>query len=164
MSRRLRRLAAALALLVAATVHGRELQPFDGDSLAQLQAQYRGRPFMLTLWSLGCHHCVAELRTLGQLVRKHRQLPLVVVSTDTREETPEILAALKRHGLDGQDIRVFSDPLPDRLRYRIDPDWHGELPRSYLFDADHRRTAHSGRLEASQIEAALLVRTPRVRR
>ncbi len=132
-----------LAFAAAVACAG-ELRPFTGDSLPAIQKQFAGRPFILTLWSLTCHHCVKELQTLGRLARSERSLPLVIVSTDTPAEAQEIKAALKRFGLERLDTWVFDDTVPERLRYAIDPAWRGELPRSYLFDAAHRRTAHSG--------------------
>ncbi len=140
-----------LALGAGAAAAG-ELQPFAGDSLPAIQKQFAGRPFILTLWSLTCHHCVKELQTLGRLARTERNLPLVIVSTDTPAESPEIRAALKRFGLAHLDTWVFADSVPERLRYSIDPAWRGELPRSYLFDAAHRREAHSGLLSEAQLK------------
>lgn len=146
---------AALLALVAATASAGELRPFTGDSLPAIQQQFAGRPFILTLWSLTCHHCAKELQTLGKLARSERKLPLVIVSTDTPDDARELRAALKRHGLDRFDTWVFADAVPERLRYAIDPAWRGELPRSYLFDVAHRREAHSGLLNEAQLKAWL---------
>ena len=143
---------AALLALAAATSSAGELRPFTTDSLPAIQQQFAGRPFILTLWSLTCHHCAKELQMLGRLVSSDRNLPLVIVSTDTPAEAPEIRAALKRFGLDRLDTWVFADAVPERLRYAIDPAWRGELPRSYLFDAAHRREAHSGLLKEAQLK------------
>lgn len=146
----------ALWLLFGApAVSAGELHPFTSDSLPAIRQQHAGRPFILTLWSLTCHHCVKELQTLGRLARSERNLPLVIVSTDTPAEAPEIRAALKRFGLERFDTWVFVDAVPERLRYSIDPSWRGELPRSYLFDAAHRREAHSGMLSEAQLKGWL---------
>lgn len=142
---------ACLAFGTASATAG-ELRPFAGDSLAVIKQQFAGRPFILTLWSLSCHHCVKELQTLGKLARAGRKLPLVIVSTDTTAEAPEIRAALKRFGLDRLDTWVFADTVPERLRHAIDPAWRGELPRSYLFDAAHQREVHSGMLGERQLD------------
>lgn len=152
----MKRLATALLFLWlalgAAAAGAGELRPFTGDSLTAIRQTFAGRPFILTLWSLTCHHCVKELQTLGRLARSERNLPLVIVSTDTPAEAPEIRAALKRFGLERFDTWVFADGVPERLRYAIDPAWRGELPRSYLFDPAHRREAHSGMLSEAQIK------------
>ncbi len=161
----MRRLALALMtlglLLVAGAATAGEVRTFSGDSLAAIKARFAGRPFIMTLWSLTCHHCVRELQTLGKLARADRQLPLVIISTDSPAETPDIRAALKRHGLDHLDTWVFANEVPERLRYAIDPAWRGELPRSYLFDAAHRREAHSGLLDAARLKDWLRQNRPR---
>ena len=128
-----------------------ELRPFTADSLPAIQKQFAGRPFILALWSIDCHHCVKELQALGRLARTARDLPLAIVSTDSPAEAQAILAALKRFGLARFDTWVFDDAVPERLRYSIDPAWRGELPRSYLFDAAHKRTAHSGLMSEAQL-------------
>ena len=145
----------ALALLGTTAAAAGQLQLFTGDSLPAIQKRLAGRPFILTLWSLTCHHCVKELQTLGRLARNDRTLPLVIVSTDTPAEARQIRAALQRFGLGHVDTWVFADAVPERLRYAIDPSWRGELPRSYLFDAAHRREAHSGLLGEAQLKAWL---------
>ena len=154
----MKRLATILSLWLAlgpgAAAAG-ELHPFTVNSLPAIQKQFAGRPFILTLWSLTCHHCAKELQTLGRLARTERQLPLVIVSTDTPGEAHELHAALKRHGLDRLDTWVFADAVPERLRYAIDPSWRGELPKSYLFDAAHRREGHSGLMSEAQLKAWL---------
>ncbi len=146
---------AVLLALAAATSSAGELRPFTTDSLAAIRQQFAGRPFILTLWSLTCHHCAKELQTLGKLASSERNLPLVIVSTDTSDDARELRAALKRHGLDRLDTWVFADAVPERLRYAIDPSWRGELPRSYLFDVAHRREAHSGLLNEAQLKGWL---------
>lgn len=128
-----------------------ELLPFTAGTLAEIKTRHAGRPFVLTLWSLTCHYCAKELATLGQLMRPGNQPALVIVSTDTPDDEPEIRAALARHGLGQLDTWVFADAVPERLRRAIDPAWRGELPRTYLFDAAHRGQVHSGLLEHQRI-------------
>lgn len=128
-----------------------ELQPFSIGSLAVIKVHYAGRPFMLTFWSLTCPHCARELQILGKLARTDKNLPLVIVSTDTPDDAQDIRAALKRFGLDHLNTWVFADAIPERLRRSVDPAWRGELPRSYLFDATHSNEAHSGMLDAGRL-------------
>lgn len=129
-----------------------ELHPFTAQSLADIKGRFSGRPFMLTLWSLTCTHCAKELQLLGKLARTDKAMPLVIVSTDSPDDGKDIQAALLRFGLAHLDTWVFADAVPERLRQRIDPAWHGELPRSYLFDSTHRAEAHSGVLEEKKLK------------
>ena len=40
---------------------------------------------------------------------------------------------------------------PERLRFAIDPRWHGELPRTYLYDRAHVVQAVSGVIPPEQL-------------
>ncbi|WIM04848.1 MAG: TlpA family protein disulfide reductase [Candidatus Nitricoxidivorans perseverans] len=144
----------ALALCLAATAQASaaELRPFTTGSVTAIKEQFAGRPFILVLWSTTCTHCAGELKMLGRLVRKAPALPLALVSTDTPEDGKDIRAALGRFGLGRIDTWVFDDDVPERLRFAIDPSWRGELPRSYLFDAAHRREAHAGSLGEATVK------------
>ncbi len=53
-----------LALGAAAAAAG-VIQHITRASQPAIQKQFAGRPFILTLWSLTCHHCVKELQTLA---------------------------------------------------------------------------------------------------
>jgi hypothetical protein len=51
---------------------------------------------------------------------------------------------------------AVGDAPAEQLRYLIDPQWRGELPRSYWFDADGRRiAAHSGLITPQTIRETL---------
>ncbi|MBE9539252.1 MAG: hypothetical protein IMF06_09235 [Proteobacteria bacterium] len=49
------------------------------------------------------------------------------------------------------DSWIFSGDFAEKIRYNIDPSWHGELPRSYFYSADHTRQAHSGTLSEQML-------------
>ncbi|MDD5330830.1 MAG: TlpA family protein disulfide reductase, partial [Sulfuricella sp.] len=50
------------------------------------------------------------------------------------------------------DAWVFADAVPERLYFEADGKWRGELPRTYLYDAAHRATAFSGKIDPAQLE------------
>ena len=51
--------------------------------------------------------------------------------------------------------RGFTDPNIERLRYTIDPDWFGALPRSYFYDERGNRKGVSGLLSKEKIYSGL---------
>ncbi len=146
----IRRLLAACLLIVLAGPASAELRAFTGDSLEAIKRDFAGRPFILSLWSISCSHCLRDLPMLKQAAA--RGANLVLVSTDSLDDAEEIRAALRRAGLARGDSWVFADDVPERLRYAIDPDWHGELPRTYLYDRAHGREAVTGLLSRKQLE------------
>lgn len=125
--------------MAADTVH-----PFVSGSLAKIVAERQGRPFLLTFWSVTCTHCPAELKALGQLKQANPQLDIVLVAADSPEEAPQSAQLAARYGLGQVEQWVFADAMPERLVFEIDQRWHGELPRSYFYDREHRVEALSG--------------------
>ena len=53
---------------------------------------------------------------------------------------------------------AFGDEAPERLRYALDPKWHGEKPRTYWFNAKGERTAYSGVVSPEHIAKFLAQR------
>lgn len=139
----------ALLLLNAHAVAA-ELRPFVRGDMARLLAERDGRPFVMTLWSVDCPHCKGTLRQLSVLARKG--VDVVVVNTDNIGERNTIAAMLAATGMGRLDTWVFGDEAPERLRFEIDRRWGGEMPRTYLFDADHKTTAVSGTLSAQLLK------------
>lgn len=145
-----------LTSLMAFPVLAAEPKPFDSTSLAKIQAQRMGKPFILSLWSVNwCGSCIEELTMLGKLAKTQAHLPLVLVSVDNPEDSKAIQKTLHKLGLSQAESWVFDDPIPERLRASIDTTWQGELPRSYLYDRQHRREAISGVLSESRLKAWL---------
>lgn len=151
-----RRLAALFLSAVALSAHADNIQNFDTQSFAQIKQQYAGKAFVLSLWSIDCAPCRVELKLLGELKKREPDFPLVVISTDPIENREEAADILDDYGLKDIATWMFADAFVERLRYSVDPTWHGELPRSYFFRADNRIESHSGVLTPEQLEGFLL--------
>lgn len=147
-----RYLALCVMLLVCAGAQAQTLQPFVRGSQQAILAKHQGRPFVLALWSLDCVYCPQELALLGGLLAQHRDLAVVLVSTDTLQQSADIEAVLKQHRLERVSAWVFADTFVERLRHEIDPRWYGELPRTYFHAADGTVIAVSGVLDEHQVE------------
>ncbi|MGZ3159402.1 MAG: TlpA family protein disulfide reductase [Burkholderiaceae bacterium] len=141
-----------LFFIGAATTSAQELKPFVRNSQQSIVADHQGKPFILALWSLDCPYCSNDLVLLGKMRARDPALRIVVVSTDTPAQTREIMSTLKTYRLHNADLWVYADRFTERLRHEIDPQWHGELPRLYLYDAQGHSTALSGKIERKQIE------------
>lgn len=141
-----------------ATLAAQEIKPLVRGSYQQIVAARQGKPFIVNFWSLTCGYCKVELAMLKNLTRKYPKLDLVLVSTDTPEETESVSATLAKFSLGKAEAWVFADSNADRLRFEIDKRWYGELPRTYFFSANvgARRAvpvqAFSGKLEQEDVE------------
>jgi hypothetical protein len=139
-------------LIAVITSYAQDLKPFVRNSQQAILADHHGKPFILALWSLDCAYCGDDLGLLGKMQSRHRNLPVIVISTDSPASSIEIMSTLKHYRLQNAESWVFADRFTERLRNEIDPQWHGELPRLYLYDAQGEATAFSGKIERRKIE------------
>lgn len=138
-------------LVLTSPLAAQDIRPFDTGSLEKIVAAHKTRPFVLAFWSLGCPPCREELTLLGKVFQGESARDLVLVSTDTPEESVAIVTALVQHRLAGTEAWVFADAFTERLRYGIDRRWQGELPRTYLYGVDGTVQAVSGKLPPQRL-------------
>lgn len=139
--------------LACATTSAQELHPFVRGSEQAIVSAHRGHPFILALWSLDCIHCRDDMALFSRLAKQYRDLDLVLVSTDAPEQEMAISRMLRKYRLERAESWVFADEFAERLRYEIDPQWYGELPRTYFFDADGHANAVSGKIDTELVKA-----------
>jgi thiol-disulfide isomerase/thioredoxin len=143
----------AMCLLAGEALASAEsVRPFVTGSLGKIIGERQGKPFILAFWSISCTHCPAELKALGQLKRSHPKLDVVLVAADSPDDAPLAAQMARNFGLEKSPQWVFADVMPERLRFEIDRHWHGELPRTYLYDPQHKIQAFSGLIPAEQLK------------
>lgn len=125
------------------------LEPLHRGGYQQVLDQ-QPRPLLVVLWSVDCPPCYDELAALGRLHQEGETLPVVLINTDTRRSSDEVTATLQQHNTDALPNYQFADPVPARQRREIDPNWYGELPRSYLIEEDSTQ-GHSGALTEQRL-------------
>ena len=59
---------------------------------------------------------------------------------------------LDGYRLAGVETWSFADAYLERLRWSVDPQWRGEVPRTHLYDAGHRLTVHTGSVEPQELD------------
>ncbi len=122
-------------------------KPFYHDSLKGIEKSYQGKPFLLSVWSQECAPCMKELKAFGELKAEHPDFNLVLISTDAIEHTSQIVKLLSDFNLTGKaDSWIYATDRTEQLRYSIDQNWYGEMPRSYFYDNQGNRQATSGLL------------------
>ncbi|MCF7982709.1 MAG: hypothetical protein K9K86_12055 [Pseudomonadales bacterium] len=142
-------------LLMLAVPAAAEQQAFSEDSIAVIENHYKNEPFLLVMWSIECPPCREELALFSQLKRMGENFNLVLISTDHFSQQDTLNAILVEFGLEGVDSWIFASDSIEKLRYHIDPEWFGEMPRSYFYDTSHHRIAVSGKLTHQTINAWL---------
>lgn len=126
---------------------------FNADSYHQIAQSRAGKAFVLAFWSVSCSHCPAELRELAQIKSRYPRLEVVLVATDTPQDSADASRLAAEYGLAASEQWIFADEVPERLRFAIDRRWHGELPRTYFFDGRGAPTGVSGVIPPEKLEA-----------
>lgn len=141
-----------LSFAPAPALATQEIKPFVRGSYQQIVAARQGKPFIVNLWSLTCGYCKVEMSMLKKLAKRYPKLDLVLVSTDTPEDEKLVAATLAKFSLSKAEAWVFADSYTERLRFEIDRQWQGELPRTLFFNAKGEVNAISGKLEQKEVE------------
>ena len=143
----------ALALLGPSAALAAGFQPLDKTTARRLvDPQAHRVPTVVVLWSSDCVHCKKNLRLFGALAKADKQLVLISVATEP--ESPLLTTLLDRESWAGQRY-AYGDEAPEALAYALDAGWHGELPRTLLFDGKGGRRALSGVLDEKTVRQAL---------
>ncbi|MFS8931598.1 TlpA family protein disulfide reductase [Cupriavidus taiwanensis] len=133
----------ACALMLGTANAADRVAVFESASAARIAASQQGKPFVLVVWSLDCVYCKRNFDALGKLRAQHPGLRVVTLATDSAEASPQVQKTLERVRLT-RNAWVFGHEPQERLRYAVDPDWMGEMPRTYFYRADGQRQGVSG--------------------
>ncbi|MBA6232650.1 MULTISPECIES: TlpA family protein disulfide reductase [unclassified Colwellia] len=135
------------------------LQPISDEALKDLKQRKLGKRWLLVLWSLDCPACFKELKLIQaiQETEKSTALNIVFINTDDNRdiqfERKQILAF---YNMQPYENFYFVDGQADKNRYQIDPNWYGELPRSYFVNKAGKFQGKSGLLGEESIKTWLL--------
>lgn len=129
----------------APEIFAQNIKPFGFSSRQTIEKSHAGQAFILAFWSLDCVYCLDELAILAKFTTQHPKVKLVMVNTDGQSTAREINQALKKFNLPANiEMWQFSESDDERLRYSIDKQWYGELPRTYYYDKAHQIKSLSG--------------------
>lgn len=129
---------------------------FTSGSYQKLLASKKNQPLLLIIWSLDCASCLKEMPLIAKLHRQYPDLNMVLLSVDGSENRQQVQQMLVKTQLQNAQNWLFADANSRKLRFEIDPDWFGELPRNYFFAADHQRFGISGVISERQYRQMLL--------
>jgi thiol-disulfide isomerase/thioredoxin len=130
-----------------------ELKPFVRGSWQDVLRSHAGRPTLVHFWGVTCGPCKVELPLLGQFMKDHSELDVVMISADLVPNVPGAARAmLDKAGLGSAENWIFNDGFVERLRFEIDPAWQGEIPRTLLIAGDGTVTTIEGSAEIPDLE------------
>jgi thiol-disulfide isomerase/thioredoxin len=128
------------------------IKPFVATSMQHILSARQGKPFILGVWSLSCTHCRDDIALLSSMSQRHPELDLVFIAADSPDEAEAAAQIINRFSFGIMEHWIFADDFIEKLQYNIDKQWHGELPRTYFYNASHQMRAFSGKLDAVETE------------
>jgi thiol-disulfide isomerase/thioredoxin len=129
------------------------LKPFVRGSWQQMLRAHAGRPTLVHFWGVTCGPCKIELPLLGQFMKAHGELDVVMISADLVPNLDSATRAmLQKAGLASAENWIFSDGFVERLRFEIDPAWQGDIPRTLLIAPDGTVTTIEGSAEIADLQ------------
>jgi len=129
----------------AQTAIAADVQPFVSGSWQDMRTRYENQALVVHLWGLTCAPCLTELPQWSKLRDTFPDKNLAFIAADpVPMPARKVATVLSRAGLGEIESWNFADKFTTRLRFEIDPTWHGELPRTLLIDADGTTTVLPG--------------------
>lgn len=141
-----------LCLLFTPLALARDIESFELNSFAAIQNRHPGSSLLIVVWSVECSHCKQDLARIARRLRARPDLRVELIATDPPALRDAVRSTLDKLGLAGAPSWQFGLTPAPRLRAAIDPDWFGELPRSYLMGPDGTRMGISGRLPEAALD------------
>jgi thiol-disulfide isomerase/thioredoxin len=146
----------ALPLTPAGSAAVDELHPFVRGSWQDIRKSHAGQPTVVHFWGVTCGPCRVEMPAWGRLLQERPDLKLVVINADLIPNEPNAVSAmLAQTGLGSAENWIFGDAFVERLRYEIDPQWQGDIPRTLLLARDGSTTVIEGVADLEGIRAWL---------
>lgn len=138
--------AATLGCMLLMTSAAAEQLPFVATSMEQIERARAKERFVAVLWSTDCAPCRRELELLSKLQQTEPGLNIVLIATDHVDNEGLVLDVLSDYRFVAVESWIFADRNAEKLRFAVDPEWFGEMPRAYLYEADSSRRGISGAL------------------
>jgi thiol-disulfide isomerase/thioredoxin len=130
-----------------------QLRDFGRGSWSQILRAHAGRPTVVHFWGVTCGPCKTEMPQWGGLLRERPDLELVLIDADLVPNEPRVIVAmLEEAGLGGVESWTFVDGFVERLRYEVDPQWRGEIPRNVLIARDGATRVIEGVVDGNEIK------------
>ncbi|MPW19036.1 TlpA family protein disulfide reductase [Paraburkholderia sp. CNPSo 3157] len=146
---------ALASALIAVGAHAAGLEPLRAAELNALFAASQGKPQIVEIWSLDCSYCRENAARIVEWQKQHRNVRLTMIAMDPIDDNAaalsQVLASLPLPPHTA--LYANAEATPDKLRRALDPDWHGEMPRTLLIDAHGTRQATSGLLQPAVLDA-----------
>ena len=131
------------------------LKPYQSGDWSSLVKSANGAPIAIHFWGVTCPACVKEMPLWGSFLKNKQNAKVIFIQVD--DVTPESMQKmLNKAGLEKANNYFVVGPFDERLRYEIDPKWHGETPTTILIDKNGKAIRKTGLMNFQQLQSSLI--------
>ena len=147
-----------LFLLIGPAHASVTVTPADAPAIKKAIAAQKGHVVLVNFWATWCGPCVAEFPAIVQVSRqyKSRGLATIAVSADSlKDRHAKVEPFLAKQGA-AFPVYLEQSADPEDFINAFDPEWQGDLPRTFIYDRAGRRVKTlTGEQTAQSLAAAI---------
>jgi len=117
-----------------------------------------GAPLAIHFWGVTCPACVKEMPQWGQFIKNNPNAKVVFIQVDDVSQD-SMKKMLNKAGLDKANNYYVAAPFDERLRFEIDPQWHGETPTTITIDKNGKVTRKTGLVDFQNLQNAIAAKS-----
>ena len=130
------------------------MKPYQIGDWSSLVKSANGTPLAIHFWGVTCPACVKEMPKWGAFLKRNPNAKVIFIQVD--DVTPEMMQKmLSKAGLETANNYYLAAPFDERLRYEIDPKWHGETPTTILVDKNGKTSRKTGLIHFKELSNKL---------
>lgn len=138
-------------LVGSALADSASLKPYQTGDWKTITKIANGTPLAIHFWGVTCPACVKEMPEWGQFIKNNPNAKVVFIQVDDVSQD-SIKRMLNKAGLDKANNYYVAAPFDERLRFEIDPQWHGETPTTITIDKNGKATRKTGLVDFQKLQ------------
>ena len=130
------------------------LKPYQYGDWSRLIKLGNGAPMAIHFWGVTCPACIKEMPQWGAFIKRYPNAKVIFIQVD--DVSPEMMQKmLNKAGLEKANNYYVSAGFDERLRYEVDPKWHGETPTTIFIDQNGKASRKTGLIDFQQLPSKL---------
>jgi thiol-disulfide isomerase/thioredoxin len=131
------------------------LKPYQKGDWSTILSAAQGRPLAIHFWGVTCPTYIKEMPQWGAFLKANPNARIVFMQVDD-VSLEDMRKMLKKADLVNAKNYYISGAFDERLRYEIDPKWHGETPTTFLVGQNSKIARKTGTINFLQLKSFLM--------